>query len=122
MKFLVDAQLPRRLCGVLAKHGHDAIHTLDLPSGNESSDASIDRRSMDDSRVVVSKDTDFFFSHTLYGRPWKLLLVKTGNISVADLCSLMERNLEMVVAALETHSLVEIDRIAVTPVRRLAST
>ena len=34
MKFLVDAQLPRRLCAVLAGRGHDAIHTLDLPDSN----------------------------------------------------------------------------------------
>lgn len=29
MKFLVDAHLPRRLCAVLARHGHDAPHTID---------------------------------------------------------------------------------------------
>jgi len=28
MKFLVDAHLPRRLCVALARHGHDATHTL----------------------------------------------------------------------------------------------
>jgi predicted nuclease of predicted toxin-antitoxin system len=31
MKFLVDAQLPRRFCGWLTEAGHDALHTLDLP-------------------------------------------------------------------------------------------
>jgi predicted nuclease of predicted toxin-antitoxin system len=34
MKFLVDAQLPRRLARLLTATGHDAIHTLDLPRGN----------------------------------------------------------------------------------------
>ncbi len=34
MKFLVDAQLPRRLCIWLRQQGHDAVHTLDLDSGN----------------------------------------------------------------------------------------
>ena len=28
MKFVVDAHLPRRLCGVLASHGHEAVHSL----------------------------------------------------------------------------------------------
>ncbi|MEK7438294.1 MAG: hypothetical protein AAB150_15580 [Pseudomonadota bacterium] len=28
MKFIVDALLPRSLCGMLASHGHDAVHTL----------------------------------------------------------------------------------------------
>lgn len=34
MKFLVDAHLPPSLCAVLARHGHDANHTLDLPAKN----------------------------------------------------------------------------------------
>jgi hypothetical protein len=34
MKFLVDAQLPRRLIPRLQEAGHEAIHTLDLPLGN----------------------------------------------------------------------------------------
>ena len=65
---------------------------------------------------MTSRDSDFFFSHTLHGRPWKLLLVKTGNISTRDLCVLLERNLPAIEAALESHTLVEVDRSAVTPV------
>ncbi len=116
MRFLVDAHLPRRVCGMLASHGHEALHTLDLPSGNATSDETINQYSLDGLRVVISKDTDFFFSHTLHGRPWKLLLVKTGNISTRDLCSLLERNLQAIEAALESHTLVEIDRREVKPV------
>jgi uncharacterized protein DUF5615 len=44
MKFVVDAHLPRRLCGVLASHGHEAVHTLDLPAGNATSDEAITLR------------------------------------------------------------------------------
>ena len=72
--------------------------------------------SFDEQRVVVSKDTDFFYSHLLQGRPWKLLLVKTGNISTRDLQALFERNLPAIETAFQTHTLVEIDRSAVTPV------
>ena len=93
MKFLVDAHLPLRLCAVLAQHGHDAVHTLDLPAKNATKDSVINQVSLDDQRVVISKDTDFFYSHVLQGRPWKLLLVKTGNISTRDLRDLFERNL-----------------------------
>ncbi|MGP1676699.1 MAG: DUF5615 family PIN-like protein [Burkholderiales bacterium] len=116
MKFVVDAHLPRRLCGVLASHGHEALHTLDLPAGNATSDEVINRISVDDLRVVISKDTDFFFSHTLHGRPWKLLLVKTGNMSTRELCALLERNLPAIGTALERYTLVEIDRLAVKPI------
>lgn len=119
MKFVADAHLPRRLCGVLASHGHEAAHTLDLPAGNATSDEAVNRISLDDRRVVISKDTDFFFSHTLYGRPWKLLLVKTGNIFTRDLCLLPERNLRAIEAAFESHTLVEVDRLAVKPVAQM---
>jgi predicted nuclease of predicted toxin-antitoxin system len=57
-----------------------------------------------------------FYSHLLQGRPWKLLLVKTGDLSTRDLCALLERNLPAIENALQTHTLVEIDRLAVTPV------
>jgi len=32
---------------------------------------------MAEMRVVVTKDTDFYYSHLLHGRPWKLVLVRT---------------------------------------------
>jgi predicted nuclease of predicted toxin-antitoxin system len=41
MKFLVDAQLPRRLAALLQQAGHDTIHTLDLPLGNRTTDTVI---------------------------------------------------------------------------------
>lgn len=46
MKFLVDAQLPRRLVLRLREAGHDAVHTLDLPDGNQTSDAQVNAISM----------------------------------------------------------------------------
>lgn len=116
MKFLVDAHLPRRLCGMLAQHGHDATHTLDLPAKNATKDGAINQVSIDQQRIVISKDTDFIYSHLLHGRPWKLLLVKTGNISTNNLRELFERNLPAIEAAFRTHTLVEVDRQAVTPV------
>jgi predicted nuclease of predicted toxin-antitoxin system len=116
MRFLVDAHLPRGLCAMLAQHGHDATHTLDLPAGNATKDRVINQLSFDEQRVVVSKDADFFYSHLLHSRPWKLLLVKTGNISTRELRALFERNLPVIEVAFQTHTLVELDRAAVTPV------
>ena len=42
--------------------------------------------------------------------------MKTGNISVRELRVLFERNLSAIEAAFQTHTLVEVDRLAVTPV------
>lgn len=112
----MDAHLSPGLCALLVRCGHDAIHTLDLPAGNATKDRLINQVSLDESRVVISKDTDFFYSHLLQRRPWKLLLVRTGNISVRDLAALIERNLPAIDSALQVHTLVEIDRVAVTAV------
>jgi predicted nuclease of predicted toxin-antitoxin system len=114
MKFLLDAHLPRRLCAVLAQHGHDAVHTLDLPAKNMTRDRDINQISLFEQGVVVSRDADFFYSHLLQARPWKLLLVRTGNISTGDLCDLFERNLPVIEAALQSNTLVELDRASVT--------
>ena len=101
---------------MLAQHGHDAKHTLDLPSGNATKDQVINQLSFDERRIVVSKDTDFFYSHHLQHRPWKLLLVKTGNISTRELRELFERSLPAIETAFQSCTLVEIDRLAVVPV------
>src|SRR5277367_1130231 len=41
MKFIVDAQLPRRLARELIAAGPDAVHTLNLPGGNRTHDREI---------------------------------------------------------------------------------
>jgi predicted nuclease of predicted toxin-antitoxin system len=58
----VDAHLPASLCAVLARHGHDANHTLDLLAKNATKDTFLNQISVDEQRVVISKDSDFFYS------------------------------------------------------------
>ena len=43
MRFIVDAQLPLKLAVALNAAGHDAVHTLNLPDKNRSSDIFITR-------------------------------------------------------------------------------
>lgn len=88
MKFLVDAQLPRRIVYRLREAGHDALHTLDLPNGNHTSDAEIIAIASRDGRIVVTKDADFVNSFVLLRLPPRLLLISTGNIKNTDLESL----------------------------------
>ena len=113
MKFLVDAHLPPSLCAILQAAGHDALHTTGLPAQNTTPDRVINELSLTDQRVVISKDTDFYYSHVLHQRPWKLLLVRTGNIRTRELKELLQRQLPTIVEALESHSLVELDRTSV---------
>jgi predicted nuclease of predicted toxin-antitoxin system len=85
VNFLIDAQLPRRMVGWMASAGSDAVHTLDLPDGNRTTDTQIVEVADREQRVVVTKDADFVSSHLLSGRPAKLLLISTGNISNQEL-------------------------------------
>jgi len=90
VKFLIDAQLPLRLAEFLNRTGHDALHTIELPDGNRSTDRQIAELADADGRVVVTKDRDFRDGHLLVGSPRELLIVATGNITNDALLSIFE--------------------------------
>ncbi len=113
MKFLVDAQLPRRLVFRLQESGHEAIHTLDLPLGNRTPDSLINELSFLEAYIVVTKDADFVNSFLLRRRPFKLLLVSTGNIRNPELESLLLSNLENIAARFATFDFIEINQQAI---------
>ena len=110
MKFLVDSHLPQRLVSLLRNAGHESLHTRDLTLQNRTPDEVINHISLVDKRVVITKDADFVSTHLLLGKPYKLLLVSTGNIKNNDLLELLEQNLEPIVAAFEHHTYVELGR------------
>ena len=110
MKVLVDAQLPRKMAVWFSAAGCDAIHTLDLPDGNRSTDEQVIERAELDGRVVVSKDADFVNSHLVSGRPGKLLLVSTGNASNTELGQLLAALIPALIAAFQAHVFVELTR------------
>lgn len=112
MKFLVDAHLPRRLVYRLCEAGHDAIHTLDLPHGNRTTDAEVTTLSLQERRIVMTKDSDFVNSFLLSRQPYKLLLISTGNIKNADLESLLVNQLPAITTAFATDDYVELARTA----------
>jgi predicted nuclease of predicted toxin-antitoxin system len=110
VKFVVDAHLPLGLCALLQAAGHDAIHTSRLPAQNRTPDEVLNELSLREQRVVVTKDSDFYHSHLLHGKPWKLLIVRTGNIRSRHLKALFETHLSEILSALEQNSLVELHR------------
>jgi predicted nuclease of predicted toxin-antitoxin system len=113
VRFIVDAHLPRSLCYILDEAGYDAVHVSGLPEQNRTRDQVINEISITEQRVVITKDTDFYYSHLLHRRPYKLLLIRTGNLRARELVILIQRELPAIVEALESHSLVELDRSAV---------
>ena len=114
MKFIVDAQLPLRLAHDLAAPGHDVRHTLELPLGNQTSDADIAALAAREGRVVVTKDSDFVTTFLLHGSPPKLLLISTGNISNDALSRLVAANLATLESAFAAHSFIELNASAIT--------
>ena len=110
MKFLVDAQLPRRLCFWLRQQGHDAVHTLDLDLGNRTPDADIIHIADQDERIVVTKDADFVQSFLLRNTPERLLLIASGNVGNAELERLLAVALPAIVDAFERARYVELTK------------
>ena len=108
MKFLIDAQLPRRLAVRLRQAGFEAIHTLDLPDGNRTSDQVINQLAIKEEYIVVTKDSDFVESFLLRGEPWKLLLISTGNVGNDELETLFLSNIGKVVEGFEIMHFIEI--------------
>ncbi len=113
MKFLIDAQLPKTLARFLSERGFDAIHTLDLPNKNITGDLEINRVSLAEQRIVISKDSDFYDSYSAKQEPYKLLYLTTGNISTKDLIKLFDRNFLLIVHSLQNGFVVELNRKAV---------
>ena len=110
MKFVIDAQLPRRLALRLSELGHQAVHTIDMEGGNRTPDLAICRHADASEAVVVTKDADFAINRALAGTPQRLLVIATGNIGNVPLLALSEANLSALEAALVQPARVELTR------------
>ncbi len=86
------------------------IHTSELPDGNDTTDAEINRLSLAESRIVISKDDDFYDSFSAKKEPYKLLHIKTGNIRNSQLIELFEKNLGLIIKELNESSVVQISQ------------
>lgn len=113
MKFIVDAHLPKSLARLLVSLGHDAIHTLDLPLKNTTGDSYINQISMQQQRVVISKDSDFFDTFNAKKEPYKLLFLTTGNIRNSQLLSLFSQNISLIVQELTHSDVIELNTTSI---------
>jgi predicted nuclease of predicted toxin-antitoxin system len=113
VKFLIDAQLPRRLVAVLREYSHEAIHTLDLPQRNRTSDTDIMRYADENACIVTTKDADFVDAFYLQGQPHQLWLLSTGNISDPDLERLIRDNIVQITTLFEIYRFIELSRTTI---------
>ena len=90
--------------------GFEGKHTLDLPAGNRSQDGEVAAVADKEFAALITKDSDFVDSHLLRGRPQKLLLVSTGNISNNELQALMTPLIPTIVREFQACNFIELNR------------
>lgn len=106
---MVGVQLPKRLPYWIKDQGYDAIRTLDLPNQNLTEDGIIIRLSIEQKRVIISKDSDFYENYILKGESSKLLMITTGNIVNNMLIKLFQNNFSKIRELLENNAVVELN-------------
>ncbi len=102
MKFLIDEQLPPLLVSWLTEKGHDTIHATTLSTGERISDAFICQRSIDEQRVVITKDEDFSTTYFLKKQPYKLIYITGGNMKNRQLLDMFRANFDALLFRLNT--------------------
>jgi predicted nuclease of predicted toxin-antitoxin system len=110
MKFLIDAQLPKRLANLLQEKGYDAIHTSSLEMKNRTLDKEINLISIEQKRIVITKDSDFLESFLIKRQPYKLLLVTTGNITNRELETVFLSILDQLSDLFDRYFYIELSR------------
>jgi predicted nuclease of predicted toxin-antitoxin system len=110
MRFIIDAQLPKKLSIFLNERGYNSIHTLELPNGNHTSDTEIIELSISQNYIVITKDADFWDIYKQKAEPYKLIYLTVGNLSTKDLISLFETNLNTLIEKINDCHVIEINR------------
>ena len=113
MKFIVDAQLPKSLALFLTEKGYDTLHTLDLPLKNATGDSYINQLSIQQNRIVISKDSDFYDSFIAKQEPHKLLYLTVGNMRNSQLFALFTNNLSLIIEEFQHGNIVEMNETSI---------
>ena len=108
MKLIIDAHLPVSICEYF--NNCDCIHTQQLEKGNDTTDSFINELSINEKRAVITKDTDFYYSFIATRKPYKLVLVKLGNLRLAELKNYFKANSDKIVTLLQNHSLIILEK------------
>jgi predicted nuclease of predicted toxin-antitoxin system len=94
--FLIDTQLPPSLAEFFRRRGFNATHTTDYPSGSFMPDGEIIAIAINEKRIVITKDIDFFDYFLLRGYPPAILLLQLGNMKNSDLFQFLKKHLEII--------------------------
>jgi len=90
MKLLFDQNLSFRLVRLLADLFPDSLHVRDVGL-QASDDSEIWQYAQDNSLIICSKDSDLHQRSFLFGFPPKVIWVRLGNCSTADVEALLRK-------------------------------
>lgn len=104
LKFIIDTQLPYQLATFLRKRDLDAVHTTDSYKGHLLQDQEIVELAINQDRIIITKDSDFFDNYILNGIPPKVLIFQFGNIKNKELFEVFEHNLENIIQLFDENA------------------
>jgi predicted nuclease of predicted toxin-antitoxin system len=103
VKFLVDANLPPRLCAWLRSRRHQADHVFDRDLLT-ATDTQIWEHSKAENFVIFSKDVDFYDRALLFGAPPQVVHIAVGNCSNTRLFEVLAHEWDEIERALVSGS------------------
>lgn len=95
MKLLFDQNLSHKLVRRLADLFPDSVHVREVGL-KEAGDPVVWAYARDHGLMVVSKDSDFHQRSFLYGYPPKVVWLRLGNCSTADVERVLRTNYEVI--------------------------
>lgn len=108
MKLIIDAHLPKAICEYF--NNCNCIHTQQLEMGNLTKDSFINELPIKEHWAVITKDTDFYYSYIATRKPYKLVLVKLGNMRLIELKNYFKANSEKILTLLQKHSFIILEK------------
>ena len=97
MRLLFDQNLSRRLVGMLRDAFPDSVHVADVHL-DTATDREIWEYAGEQDLIVTSKDSDFRQLAFLYGPPPKVVWVRVGNASTAQVANVLLDHAERIEA------------------------
>jgi predicted nuclease of predicted toxin-antitoxin system len=101
MKLLFDENLSPKLPALVARPFPGSLHVRDCGLKGRS-DEEVWEYALEEGFTIVSKDADFYQRILLYGHPPKLIWLRIGNCTRADIITLITVH-EQAIHALDTN-------------------
>lgn len=100
MRLLIDENLAESLVRALATTFPDSLHVRSLGYGG-AADTTIWQLALSSACTLLTRDEDFLQLSILNGAPPKVILLRTGNCSTAEVVSLLQARLAVIIGFLD---------------------